>query len=210
MKCTQYPSSSYYYRCKHQGDKKEKDKPLISLIKVIQQENNRLCGSRMMIIYLYRKTGIRYGRRRVSRIMRENGLQATIRRRKHRAHWYFTQKEAQQLKTLPNILNREFKAEKPLQKLVTDATYLPIKEGWCYFSPVIDLFDRSVRAYEIRKTLRIEGNLSLLDQLNKLHLEQDVLLHSDQGVSYTCVSLSRAITQLKYPTKYVTKRKLLG
>jgi len=78
--------------------------------------------------------------------------------------------------------------EKPLQKLVTDATYLPIKGGWCYFSPVIDLFDRSVRAYEIGKTLRIEGNLSLLDQLNTLHLEQDVLLHSDQGVSYTALT----------------------
>ncbi|MFB9993797.1 DDE-type integrase/transposase/recombinase [Deinococcus oregonensis] len=52
-----------------------------------------------------------------------------------------------------NVLNREFVAEQPNQKWVTDMTYLPVTEGWMYLAVVMDLFSRKIVGWAMRITL---------------------------------------------------------
>lgn len=81
-----------------------------------------------------------------------------------------------------NKLDRDFKSIRPLQKLVTDITYLNFGKTTLYLSSIMDLYNREIVAYTISDT---QDNDLVLDTLNQLDLESGVLLHSDQGSVYT-------------------------
>ncbi len=95
-----------------------------------------------------------------------------------------------------NILDRDFKAEKPLQKLVTDITYIPIKRGWCYFGPVLDLYNREIVTYVLFLSIQLDLSQKLLDGLEALGLEPGVLLHSDRGSSYTARAYRNRLAEM--------------
>jgi transposase InsO family protein len=119
--------------------------------------------------------------------MREYGLQARVRRRKHPKGYYRRKKEA--MENLPgNVLDRNFTAKRPLQKLVTDVTYLPIKGGWCYFGPVMDLSDREIVPYVLFLSVRLDLSRRMLDKPVPSDLDQDAMLHSDRGSIYTAIA----------------------
>lgn len=93
-----------------------------------------------------------------------------------------------------NILNRQFKAEKPMQKIVTDVTYIKHKAKWYYLAVYMDLFNREVLDFELSDTfdnfLIIKPVKRILEEAKKLG--HQVLIHSDQGVQYS----SRGYTSL--------------
>ena len=86
----------------------------------------------------------------------------------------------------PNILKRNFKADKPNQKWTTDITYLIFQNKRLYLSTILDLYDRKVVAYKISK---FNNNHLVIDTLNdaisKRKDVQGLILHSDQGYQYT-------------------------
>lgn len=82
-----------------------------------------------------------------------------------------------------HLLKREFKAERPFQKLVTDITYLSFRQQMLYLSCIKDLYNGEIIAYTIRSNQNIDYVLDMLNQLPKLI--SDCLLHSDQGSVYT-------------------------
>ena len=73
--------------------------------------------------------------------MQKYNLLSVVRRKKYRNY-------SQQLHKYPNLLNRNFKAEKPNQKWVTDISYIKTAEGALYLSVIRDLYDNSVVAYK--------------------------------------------------------------
>lgn len=77
-----------------------------------------------------------------------------------------------------NKLARDFQAEKPLEKLVTDITYLYFGNCKLYLSSIMDLYNREIVAYTISDC---QDTDFVLDTLNQLNLPQGALLHSDQG-----------------------------
>ena len=86
----------------------------------------------------------------------------------------------------PNILKRNFKADRPNQKWTTDITYLIFKGTRAYLSTILDLYDRKVIAYKISK----HNDIKLVkDTLNEAIAKRKdvsgVILHSDQGFQYT-------------------------
>ena len=87
-----------------------------------------------------------------------------------------------------NWLNREFNAEHPNQKWVTDISYIPTREGVLYLSMIRDLYDRSIVAY---KTSDSQTVSLVLDTINlamksvKTESRRELHLHSDQGFQYT-------------------------
>ena len=86
-----------------------------------------------------------------------------------------------------NILNREFKAERPLQKIVTDVTYIKHNGQWYYLSGYLDLFNNEILEWELSDTF---DNLLVMRPAErllkrKMSTEHQVLLHSDQGVQYS-------------------------
>ncbi|HWI54533.1 MAG TPA: IS3 family transposase, partial [Desulfobacteria bacterium] len=118
---------------------------------------------------------------RVRRLMKELGIRSIIRRRR-----YPKGTPQSGVVKCPNILARDFKAEGPGQKLVSDITYLFVGSQRYYLSAVMDLFNNEIVSYKLSK---FNNNQLVNDTIEKLLIKKkDVtgaILHSDQGHQYT-------------------------
>jgi putative transposase len=87
----------------------------------------------------------------------------------------------------PNLLNREFEIDEPNQSWVTDFTYIRTDEGWLYLTIVLDLFSRQVVGWSMTSNPKADLVIdALLMALWRRKPDGRVLIHSDQGVQYTC------------------------
>lgn len=93
---------------------------------------------------------------------------------------------------MKNKLDRDFQAERPLEKLVTDITYLYFGNCKLYLSSIMDLYNREIVAYTISDC---QDTDFVLDTLHQLELPQGALLHSDQGSVYTSKAYYQACTE---------------
>jgi putative transposase len=166
-----------------------------------QVENNQIkqkimeCHKKMNGIYgyyrvktwLYRVYGIVVNHKRVYRLMKLLGIQAKIRRKKR----YFGEKGSRILSD--NILNREFQAQCPNQKWVTDITYLLFNNQRLYLSVIYDLFNREVVAYQISERNDIKLVLNTVKKAIKKRDVHGTLLHSDRGFQYTSRQYNKLI-----------------
>jgi transposase InsO family protein len=86
-----------------------------------------------------------------------------------------------------NVLNRDFKAEKPNEKWVTDITYVATLEGWLFVVAIIDLFSRKVIGYSMADNMRTEFVVDALKMAigRGRKLTGDIWLHSDRGVQFS-------------------------
>lgn len=86
-----------------------------------------------------------------------------------------------------NVLNREFKADQPLQKIVTDVTYIKYDRKWYYLAAYLDLFNNEIVEWELSDTFDNFLVMRPAERLlkKKMSTEHQVLLHSDQGVQYS-------------------------
>jgi putative transposase len=97
-----------------------------------------------------------------------------------------------------NVLNREFTAQQPNQKWVTDITYLPVADGWMYLAVVMDLFSRKIVGWAMRDTLHTELVVAALDMANiNRRPGAGLLHHSDQGVQYASSEYRQALERLQ-------------
>ncbi len=103
----------------------------------------------------------------------------TRRRRKYR-------QMGEQLHRYPNLLNRNFLANRPNEKWVTDISYIPTEQGTLYLSVIRDLFDNSIVAYRMGTEQSIQLVLRTIQQARiKEAVTAELQLHSDQGFQYT-------------------------
>jgi transposase InsO family protein len=114
--------------------------------------------------------------------MQEQGLKCLIRKKRYRSYKGTTGKIA------PNILNRDFRVDRPCQKLVTDVSQISIGDKKSFLSPVLDLFNGEVLGYDISDRADLTQINKMLDKVfaitDKLPEEWDTTLHSDQGWQY--------------------------
>ena len=96
-----------------------------------------------------------------------------------------------------NVLSRDFKAEKPNEKWVTDITYVATIEGWLYVVAIIDLFSRKVIGYAMADHLRTELVLEALRMTigRGRTFVDEIWLHSDRGVQFSSATF-REILEL--------------
>jgi transposase InsO family protein len=96
----------------------------------------------------------------------------------------------------PNTLDREFIAERPNQKWVTDITYVETKEGWLYVAAVLDLYSRKIVGWSMAEHLRAELVLDALSMaLARRRPGAGLLHHSDRGVQYACGEYRRMLKE---------------
>lgn len=123
-----------------------------------------------------RRDGWVVARKTVLKLMRQLGLKSKVRQRK------FQSFKGEVGKVAPNLLQRDFDAEAPNEKWVTDVTEFRISETKVFLSPVLDLHDRSIVAYSRGLSPNLElTNSSLQAALATLEPGQKPLVHSDQG-----------------------------
>lgn len=86
-----------------------------------------------------------------------------------------------------NVLNRNFRAEQPLEKVVTDVTYIKHNGNWYYLAAYLDLFNNEIVEWELSDTFDNSLVMRPAERLlkKKMSTEHQVLLHSDQGVQYS-------------------------
>ena len=99
----------------------------------------------------------------------------------------------------PNILNRDFTADKPNQKWVGDITYIPTDEGWLYAAIVKDLCLKKIVGYSFSS--RIDTNLTvtaLKMALNRQKPQDNLIFHSDRGVQYASAGYREALAEYNF------------
>lgn len=97
----------------------------------------------------------------------------------------------------PDLVRRDFTAEKPGTKLVGDITYLRTWQGWMYLSTVIDCFNKEVIGYAIADHMRTELVTDALDMAARNHhLEKDCIMHTDRGTQYTSAEYLAKLAEL--------------
>ena len=126
--------------------------------------------------------GIHRNPKTVLRIMKKYGILSEIRRKRK---W---QNLGQQIHRYKNLLNRQFFADKPNSKWVTDISYIQTKEGVLYLSVIRDLYDNSIVAYKTatQQTVNLVlDTIRLAMKKEKKRVAAELQLHSDQGFQYT-------------------------
>ncbi|MGV2887930.1 IS3 family transposase [Paenibacillus taichungensis] len=165
-------SRATYYRWKATGENKRPDPMVEKVIQLCTQHKFRY-GYRKITALLRIEGPINH--KRIQRIMQYEGLQCRVRMKKRK-------NTGQPAKPAEHLLKRKFHAEAPLQKLVTDITYLPFGNKMLYLSSILDLYNGEIVAYSIADKQDTSLVLDTLDQLPK---RTNMLLHSDQGSVYT-------------------------
>ncbi|MEH0468150.1 IS3 family transposase [Streptomyces hayashii] len=148
--------------------------------------------SRASIHAELRRLGRRVNRKRIARVMRERGIRG-VTRRKRRS---LTRPDAK-AKPAPDLIGRDFHAERPGIKLVGDITYLPTTEGWLYLACWLDLATREVVGYAMADHHRAELVVDALDMAHgRGNLEPGCVIHSDRGSEYTSSQFRYRIGEL--------------
>ena len=170
--------SGYYRYAQHLGVP-EKDKAIAEMIRQCHGECGRTYGYRRVKLWLEREKGICLNGKTVLRIMRAYGLLSEIRRRKE------YRRAVDRLHRYLNLLNRDFHAQRPNQKWVTDISYIQTGEGVLYLSMIRDLYDNSIVAYKMgtRQTVKLVTD-TIRMAMRKEKVTAELQLHSDQGFQY--------------------------
>lgn len=148
------------------------------VIKHIFSENKGRYGYRRIVLEL-RNRNYSINHKTVRKLMRECGLKCEIRRRKYRSY------KGDVGRVAPNILNRDFYADKPLQKCVTDVTEFAVGERKVYLSPILDLFNGEIISYNLSLHPTFHQTVDMLNKaFAKIPDNSGLILHSDQGWQY--------------------------
>ena len=154
------------------------DLPLAEKIQECQDKCGKTYGYRRVHIWL-EKQGIYRNPKTILRVMQKYNLLSAIKRKKYRNYGEY-------LHRYPNLLNRDFNADKPNQKWVTDISYIKTMQGTLYLSVIRDLFDNSIVAYKTGTEQNINLVLSAIREAKKREkVTAELQLHSDQGFQYT-------------------------
>ena len=171
-------SRSGYYDYVKRIDVPARDLPLAEKIRECQEHSHSTYGYRRVHIWLERQ-GIYRNPKTVLRVMQKYNLLSEVRRKKYHNYTNGVYK-------YPNHLARDFHADRPNQKWVTDISYIRTGQGFLYLSVIRDLYDNSIVAYKTGTEQNINLVLSTIRAAKKKEkVTAELQLHSDQGFQYT-------------------------
>ena len=173
----QLPRATFYYHLKRMKrvDKYESAKREIT---AIYHENKGRYGYRRITDVLH-SLGFTVNHKTVQRLMKELGLICRVRMKKYRSY------KGEVGKVAPNLLNRDFHADRPNQKWVTDVTEFNLFGEKLYLSPILDLYSSDLVSYTISDRPVLSMVTTMLDKaFEKIPDATNLILHSDQGWQY--------------------------
>ena len=174
------PSGYYASRKRPVCKRRHEDRRLAELVQAEFAKHRRGCGSRMVLGGL-RAQGHNVSRKRVVRLMAENGLRCRLKRRFAR-----TTDSSHMNNVAPNLVDRHFEPGLPDKGRVSDITYHHTRQGWTYLAVVLDLGSRKVVGWHVGVTMEESLVLSALRQAAEARGPAPGLVtHSDRGVQYT-------------------------
>ena len=175
-------SKSGYYAWRRQtpGARRLENRSLLEQIRRIHEASRGTYGSKKITHEVNRKSDKQFNHKRIERIMRENGIRSKV-RKKYKA----ATNSKHSLPVAENILNRDFKADRPGQKMVSDITYIPTDEGWLYLAGVMDLCGNKIIGISMDGRMTKELVIAALkDAVRHTRSTEGCILHSDRGSRY--------------------------
>jgi putative transposase len=131
------------------------------------------------------------GRKRVARLMREEGLQARTPRRFRR-----TTDSRHGYRVAPNLLARNFETSKPNRAWVGDITYVPTRDGWLYLALLLDLFSRRIVGWAMSDRIDTELALSALQMaVERRRPGRGLIHHTDRDCRYASDEYQAELTR---------------
>lgn len=146
-------------------------------------------GYRQVAMILEAEQGLSISGKTALKLMREEGLRCRIRRKRYDSY------RGERGRVAGNILDRDFGAEAPMTKLVTDVTEFKVAGGKAYLSPVMDLYNNEIVAWSVTRSPNFAQAMEMLDGLGP-RLEGSALLHSDQGWQYQQLAYQRRLEEM--------------
>ena len=163
------------------------DERLTERIREIHRENRKVYGSPRIHAELRLADGVRVGRKRVERLMRQAGITGLVRRKRGR-----TTIRVPGVRVCEDLVDRAFLAAAPDRLWVADITYLRTWEGWLYLVAVQDVYSRRIVGWSMADHMRTELVIDALQMaLAQRRPAPGLIWHSDQGSQYVSLAFGQ-------------------
>jgi putative transposase len=174
------PSGCYAWRQRPPSAREMANRKLFKKIEAVYNDNHGVYGSPRIYKEL-KDQGVACSENRIARLMRLRGLQA-----KQTKRFKTTTKRNKAHPAAPNLLKREFEAERPDRKWLADITYIPTWEGWLYLAAILDLYSRRIVGWAMSHRITSDLTIAALEMaLLQRRPDAGLIHHSDQGSQYT-------------------------
>jgi putative transposase len=164
--------SSFYFSRKR-NQKPDKDLADMQTVRAVYDQHKGRYGARRIA------AALSWNKKKTERLMKKMNLKAIVREK--RKYYPPAMGEVSE-----NLLNRNFSAEKPDEKWLTDVTEFKCDGQKLYLSPILDLYNREICSYHLSRRPNSEMVATMLSQAVAQLGAQKPMLHSDQGVLYRC------------------------
>jgi putative transposase len=174
------PSGYYAWRHRPPSAREMANQELVKKIETVYNDSYETYGSPRIYREL-KAQEVACSENRVARLMRLRGLRA----KQVRQYKSTTRRNRKHL-VAPNLLKRDFGADRPDHKWLTDITYIPTREGWLYLAAVLDLFPRRIVGWAMSDRITSDLTLAALKMaIGQRQPGEGLIHHSDQGSQYT-------------------------
>ena len=174
------PSGFYAWCSRPVSAREMANRELVKRIEAVYYDSYETYGS-PRVYHELKSQDVACSENRVARLMRLRGLRAKQVRR-----YKTTTKRNKKHPVVPNLLKRDFRAERPDHKWLTDITYIPTREGWLYLAVILDLYNRGIVGWAMSERMTSDLTISALKMAIRERRPRDGLIHhSDQGSQYT-------------------------
>jgi len=168
------------------------DAELARLIVTIYDGSLQTYGAPRVQLELADEHGVRVGRKRVARLMRDLGIEGVSRRGKKRRTTVPNPKQP----PAPDLVERRFQAERPNALWLADITYVPTHEGYLFLGVVMDMFSRKIVGWSMRDDLKAELVVDALAMaVTRRRPPAGLVHHSDRGSQYTSLAFGRTLRE---------------
>jgi putative transposase len=180
--------SGYYdWAARRPCERARRDGELTELIRQIHAENRGVYGSPRIHAELRMTYGIRVGKKRVERLMRQAGISALVPKRRGK-----TTIRVAGVRVCDDLVERNFRPAAPDRLWVADITYLPTWEGWLYLAAVQDAFSRKIVGWAMADHMRAALVVDALQMaLARRRPAPGLIHHSDQGSQYVSLAFGQ-------------------
>ena len=170
----------YQWRKRPESHRRRANRALLVHVRAVHGKSRGRYGSIRVRKELHSR-GIRCGRHRVARLMREEGLRAKAARK----YKPTTTDSRHRLPVAPNILERDFTAKRPNEVWVGDISFIPTRQGWLYLAVLIDLYSRRVVGWAMGETMTADLVVQALEMAQgRRKPPPGLIVHTDRGTQY--------------------------
>lgn len=178
----------YAWRKRPESQRKRDDKRFLATIKIRFKKSRETYGYRRIhddFVDLNEPCG----KNRIARIMKENNIRPKTKRK-----FKVTTDSKHNKPIHNNHLDRQFNAEAPNQRWVSDITYIPTVEGWLYLAVVMDLYSRKIVGWSMSDRMKESLVVNALKMaVFRRKIRSNALLHSDRGSQYASDSFQQLL-----------------